>query len=72
MDEAIAVMIGGCRAALSGLILFGAPQTNYEDLAKTLDKNLEIILDPLRRGHFDEMGQRILGKRDADKRVPSL
>jgi hypothetical protein len=51
MDEAIVVMISGCRAALSGSVLFGAPQTNCEDLAQILDK----ILDSLRRRHFDQI-----------------
>jgi hypothetical protein len=48
-------------------------QTNCEDLAQILDKTLEIILDPLRSGHFDQIGQRILGKRECkSETVPSL
>ncbi|KAG1778195.1 hypothetical protein EV702DRAFT_1098037 [Suillus placidus] len=42
MDGAIAVVIGGCRAALCGSVLFGSLQSNCEDLAQILD----IILDP--------------------------
>jgi hypothetical protein len=72
MDDAIAVMIGGYRV-MFGLVLFGVYQTNCEDLAQILDKTLEIILDPLRSGHFDQIGQRILGKRECkSKTVPSL
>jgi hypothetical protein len=67
MDGVIAVLIGACRAVLSGSVLFWAPPTNCEDLAKILEKFTGIILNPRprRRGHVivDQTGQnlRILG-----------